>query len=336
MDFLNKINTMIENNKMISILFLTICSISIIIFFTCYFTSIKCNHFTGGSLDDNPKLNAMVNNGVLTDDQKMSELEENIKKAQLKVKKFNNIYNNLLTNLSSNEEEIESAEADLEEAKNLLSLAEINLTLKNSLILLKKNKNPKKLPLLEFNVALNRSKQYNIQTIISFQKTKQLRKNTLKSPKDSFFKTELLNSLEESIKYAQQSHIKAKKVYTLCIASSDPEIIKYKADLNSSKNLSKNLEDNIINIKNRLEEKYKLQDSIKQKLLIQKTTTENKIAFDKQFPTEKSTEENITQEDKVKTQNVTTTNTIKEKQISTDEKQNDSTIIDTISNLFNF
>ena len=74
----------------------------------------------------------MVNNGVLTDDQKMSELEENIKKSQLKVKKFNNIYNNLLTNLSSNEEEIESAEADLEEAKNILSLAEINLTLKNN------------------------------------------------------------------------------------------------------------------------------------------------------------------------------------------------------------
>ena len=336
MDFLNKINTMIEKNKPISILFLTICSISLIIFLTCYFTSIECNSFTGGSIDDNPKLTAMVNNGVLTDDQKMSELEENIKKSQLKVKKFNNIYNNLLTNLSSNEEEIESAEADLEEAKNILSLAEINLTLKNSLILLKKNKNPKKLPLLEFNVALNRSKQYNIQTIISFQKTKQLRKNTLKSPKDTFFKTELFNSLEESIKYAQQSHIKAKKVYTLCIGSSDPEIIKYKADLNSSKNLAKNLEDNIINIKNRLEEKYKLQDSIKEKLLIQKTTTDNKISFDKQFPTEQSAPENIKQENLVKTPEVTTINNTTEQQPPKDEKQDDSTIIDTISNLFNF
>lgn len=335
MDFLNKINTVIENNKTISILFLTICSISLIIFLTCYFTSIECNSFTGGSIDDNPKLNAMVNNGVLTDDQKMSELEENIKKSQLKVKKFNNIYNNLLTNLSSNEEEIESADADLEEAKNILSLAEINLTLKNSLILLKKNKNPNKLPLLEFNVALNRSKQYNIQTIISFQKTKQLRKNTLKSPKDTFFKTELFNSLEESIKYAQQSYIKAKNVYTLCIATSDPEIIKYKADLNSSKNLAKNLEDNIINIKNRLEEKYKLQDSIKEKLLIQKTTTDNKISFDKQFPTEQSTPENIIQDNLVKTLEVTTT-TNTEQQPPKDVKQDDSTIIDTVSNLFNF
>lgn len=333
MDFLNKINIVIENNKTISILFLAMCCISLIIFLTYYFTSIECNSLTGGSLDDNPKLIAMVNNGVLTDDQKMSELEENIKKTQLKVKKFNNIYNNLLTNLSSKEEEIESAEADLEEAKNILSLAEINLTLKNSLILLKKNKNPNKLPLLEFNVELNRSKQYNIQTIISFQKTKQLRKNTLKSPKDTFFKTELINSLEESIKYAQQSHIKAKKVYTLCIGTSDPEIIKYKADLNSSKNLSKNLEDNIINIKNRLEEKYNLQDSIKEKLLIQKTTTDNKISFDKQFPIEQSTPAENTQEELVKTQNIPTST---EQQAPKNEAQDDSTIIDTISNLFNF
>lgn len=332
MDFLNKINTFIENNKIISILFLTICSISLIIFLTCYFTSIECNNFVGGSIDNNPKLTAMVNNGVLTDEQKMSELEETIKKSQLKVKKFNNIYNNLLTNLSSNEEEIESAESDLEEAKNILSRAEINLTLKNSLILLKKNKNPNKLPLLEFNVALNQSKQYNIQTIISFQKTKQLRKNTLKSPKDTFFKTELFNSIDESIKYAKQSHIKAKNVYLLCIGTSDSEIIKYKADLNNSKNLAKNLEDNIINIKNRLDAKYKLQDSIKEKLLIQKTTTDNKIAFDKQFPTEQSSSENITQKKPVQTQ-ITTTST---EQPLINEEQDDSTIIDTISNLFNF
>ena len=47
------------------------------------------------------------------------------------------------------------------------------------------------------------------------------------------------------------------------VGSSDPEIINIKPDLNSSKNIAKDLEDNIINIKTRIDEKYKLQDSVK-------------------------------------------------------------------------
>ena len=77
------------------------------------------------------------------------------------------------------------------------------------MIILKNNKNPKKNELLEFNVALNKSKQYNIQTIISLHKTKQLRKNTLVSPKDILLKTELLKSIDDSLKYSQQAYIKA-------------------------------------------------------------------------------------------------------------------------------
>ncbi|MBM72012.1 MAG: hypothetical protein CL847_04425 [Crocinitomicaceae bacterium] len=304
--------------------------IGFILFLTCYFNFENYKKIHGGSISDNPKLNAMINNGILTDEQKMKELEENIKKSQLKVKKHNNIYNNLLTNLTSTEDEIENAEANLEDAKNNLSLAEINLYLKNSLILLKKNKNPKKKSLLEFNVALNRSKQYNIQTIISLHKTKQLRKNTLKSPSDTFFKTELLNSIEESVQYAQQSHIKAKEVYTLCISTDNPEIIKYKADLNNSKNLAKNLEDNIINIKNRIAEKYKLQDSIKNKLLIQKKTTDNKVLYESQIPSKKLQESE---------QPITKTIIESEEKVipkPVEKKKENNTVLDTITNLFNF
>ena len=76
------------------------------------------------------------------------------------------------------------------------------------MIILKNNKNPKKNELLEFNVLLNKSKQYNIQTIISLHKTKQLRKNTLVSPKDILLKTELLKSIDDSLKYSQQAYIK--------------------------------------------------------------------------------------------------------------------------------
>ena len=256
---------------------------------------------------------------------------------EIKVTKYNNIYNNLLTNLSSNEEEIDNAERDLEDAKNNLILSEINLALKNSLILLKKNKNPNKLPLLEFNVALNRSKQYNIQSIISFHKTKQLKKNTLTAPKDSFFKTELLNSLKETVEYAKQSHIKAKNVYILCIGSSDPEIIKYKADLNSSKNIAKDLEDNIINIKNKINEKYKLQDSIKNKLLIEKTKTDKKISYEEQITNaEQNTDSLQEKKSTIILEETKKDNNEETKEENKEEDKKETGILDTISNLLNF
>tara|TARA_B110001452_G_scaffold70349_1_gene56837 strand:+ start:677 stop:1630 length:954 start_codon:yes stop_codon:yes gene_type:complete len=317
MDFLYKF---INNNNIIFILLL---SIIIIIFFTNAYNYSNCKIKHGGSIDDNEQLDKMVDNGLLTNEQKLLELKATIEKSKNIVTKNNNIYNNLLTNLSSTEEEIENAEANLDSSKNKLLLDEINLSLKNSLILLKKNKNPKKLPNLNFTIALNKSKQYNIQTIISFHRTKQLRKNTLVSPTDNFFKTELLNSIEESIKYAQQSSIKSQMVYTLCISSTEPDIIKHKADLNSGKNISKNLYDNILNIKNRIYEKYKLQDSIKDKLLKQKNNPVQSTT--QQDPTELTTQINTKKEDIA---------IPSEEQIISTKK--DDTIIDTISNLFNF
>ena len=323
-------------NKSYSILLIIILCIFIIVFLTCYFTSYECTFFKGGS-NNNSKLEQMISNGVLTDEQKITELQETIKKMEIKVTKYNNIYNNLLTNLSSNEEEIDNAERDLEDAKNNLLLAEINLVLKNSLVLLKKNKNPKKKELLEFNVALNTSKQYNIQSIISFHKTKQLKKNTLTAPKDSFFKTELLNSLKETVEYAKQSHIKAKNVYILCIGSSDPEIIKYKADLNSSKNIAKDLEDNIINIKNRIDEKYKLQDSIKNKLLIEKTKTDKKISYEEQITNaEQNTDSLQEKKSTIILEETKKDNNEETKEENKEEDKKETGILDTISNLLNF
>jgi len=322
-------------NKSYNILLILILCIFIIVFLTCYFTSYECKFLKGGS--NNLKLEQMISNGVLTDEQKITELEETIKKMQIKVNKYNNIYNNLLTNLSSNEEEIDNAEKDLEDAKNNLLLAEINLVLKNSLVLLKKNKNPKKKELLEFNVALNTSKQYNIQSIISFHKTKQLKKNTLTAPKDSFFKTELLNSLKETVEYATQSYIKAKNVYILCIGSSNPEIIKYKADLNSSKNIAKDLKDNIINIKTRIDEKYKLQDSIKNKLLIEKTKIDKKNSYEEQITTTEQTTDSLQEKNSTTTTSETTNiKSDENKEENKEENKKETNILDTISNLLNF
>ena len=197
------------------------------------------------------------------------------------------------------------------------------------MIILKKNKNPKKNFLLEFNVALNKSKQYNIQTIILLHKTKQLRNNTLISPKDILLKTELLKSIDDSIKIANESYNKAKYVYTLCIGSTDPNIIKYKNDLSNAKNIAKDLEDNIINIKKRITEKYKLQDSIKEKLQIQKTTTANQIIYGQKIPSTTS-ETNNNQTKKIIDE------TIEEQKRNNVEDNTDVTLIDKITDIFNF
>ena len=137
-----------------------------------------------------------------------------------------------------------------------------------------------------------------------------------------------MKSIEETIKYAQQSHLKAKNVYTLCISSDNPDIIKYKADLSSAKNISKDLEDNINNIKKRIEEKYKLQDSIKEKLQIQKTTTANTIIYNQQNPSQSTPIENIQEITKDIPKTTQPTN---QEQITPE-----NTIMDTITNIFNF
>lgn len=286
---LNKINYYYQEYpttiKITSILLLII----ITVFITYYFTNSSCNNLIGGNTKDttteknkpiinsnlNPELTKMVSNGNLNDQQKLNELKENKNKLQQILTKNNNIYNNILSNLSSTEDEIHTAELNLEDAKNNLSLAEINIILKNSLITQSKNiNNPKNKEFDTFNVALNTAKQYNIQSIISISKTRKLRKNTLTSPKDSFFKKELLKSLKTSINDAKLSFIKANEVYLLCISSSNPEITKHKSDLTNSKNIARDIEVNIININKQITEKYKLEDSIKKKLQIKQTTTQ--------------------------------------------------------------
>lgn len=287
---LNKINYYYQEYsttiKITSILFLII----ITVFITYYFTNSSCNNLIGGNKKTttttkkdkpiinsnlNPELTKMVSNGNLNDQQKLNELKQNKNKLQQILTKNNNIYNNILSNLSSTEDEIHTAELNLEDAKNNLSLAEINIILKNSLITQSKNiNNPKTKEFDTFNVALNTAKQYNIQSIISISKTRKLRKNTLTSPKDSFFKKELLKSLKTSINDAKLSFIKANEVYLLCISSSNPEITKHKSDLTNSKNIARDIEVNIININKQITEKYNLEDSIKKKLQIKQTTTQ--------------------------------------------------------------
>jgi len=251
---------------------MTSCSqINILLFIVILFLSYKFfmqnkTTQTGGDNHMNKLLEEMVANGDFTDEQKLNQLNEKKKNNEDIVKKKNNIYNNLLINLSATDEEIEMAELNLEDAKNNLSLAEINYSLKKSMIDKKSNNDMDKNELHEFYVILNKSKQYNIQSIISMNKLRKLRKNTLISPNDSFFKSELLKTLKETMDYTKQAHKKAKDVYTLSISSSNPEIIKYKSDLENAMILAKNLEENIININKRINEQYKLEKTIKKQI----------------------------------------------------------------------
>ena len=214
----------------------------------------------------NKLLEEMVANGDFTDEQKLNQLNEKKNNNKDIVKKKNNIYNNLLINLSVTDEDIEMAELNLEDAKNNLNLSEINYSLKKSMIDKKTNNDMDKNELHEFYVILNKSKQYNIQSIISMNKLRKLRKNTLISPNDSFFKSELLKTLKETMEYTKHAHKKTKDVYTISISSSNLEIIKYKSDLGNAKTLAKNLEENIININKRISEKYKLEKTIKKQI----------------------------------------------------------------------
>ena len=225
---------------------------------------------TGGDNHMRKLLEKMIDNDGMTDQQKLNQLNEKKKNNEDIVKKKNNIYNNLLINLSATDEEIEMAELNLEDAKNNLSLAEINYALKKSMIDKKTNNDMDKNELLKFYVLLNESKQYNMQSIISMNKLRKLRKNTLISPNDSFFKSQLLKTLKETMEYTKHAHKKAKDVYTLSISSSNPEIIKYKSDLGNANTLAKNLEKNIININKRIREQYKLEKTIKKQLKQQK------------------------------------------------------------------
>tara|TARA_B100001250_G_C19648302_1_gene721445 strand:- start:34 stop:921 length:888 start_codon:yes stop_codon:yes gene_type:complete len=275
----------------------------IIFFLFCIYCSKNKNIQSGGEKTPDTLLDKMVANDTLSDKEKLTELEQKKITAEENVKKKNNIYNNLLTNLSSSDEDIEIAELDLDDSKNNLSLAEINYSLKQNMIILKNNKDMKKNEIFKFNVDLNKSKQFNIYTMILMNKTKKLRKNTLVAPNDSFFKSELLKTIKETKTYAKDAHQKAKDVYTTCIGSTNPDITKYKSDLNNAKILAKNLSENINKIDDRINEQYKLEKTLKKQISLQ---TKNK----------KNEKKNIVKETKKQ------------------EKQKDS-FMDKLTNLFN-
>ena len=58
-------------NKSYNILLILILCIFIIVFLTCYFTSYECN-FLKGISNNNLKLEQIISNGVLTDEQKIT------------------------------------------------------------------------------------------------------------------------------------------------------------------------------------------------------------------------------------------------------------------------
>ena len=238
----------------------------------------KCK-MTGGTTENTivKELETMVKNKDLTDNQKLEKLKSDKVTLEDDVKKKTNIYNNLLTNLSSTDDEIEMAELDLEDTKNKLMLAEINVNLKDSLINKSKNKKMSQNELLDFYVKLNETKQYNLQLIILMSKIRKLRKNTLVSPTDTFFKTELMTAIDKTLEFAKINYTKTNDLYKLVIASSDTTINNYKSDLSNSKNIAKEFRDNLKNIKERYENKEKLNKEIKEKLSAKKQPEVTKI-----------------------------------------------------------
>lgn len=223
------------------------------------------------------ELNNMIKNNNLTDNQKLQQLKDAVIKLEDSVKKNTNIYNNLLTNLSSTDDEIEIAELDLEDTKNKLSLAEVNVSLKDSLINQIKNKKMSQNELMEFYVKLNQSKQYNLHLIILMSKIRKLRKNTIVSPNDSYFKEELMKELEHSIDFSKINYSKTEDLYKFIISSSNPTISNYKSDISNSKNIAKELKDNLESIKSRYVNKEKLNKEIKDKLSMKKEPEVNKL-----------------------------------------------------------
>jgi len=239
----------------------------------------KTCKMTGGANENTivKELETMIKNKDLTDNQKLEKLKSDKVKLEDDVKKKTNIYNNLLTNLSSTDDEIEMAELDLEDTKNKLMLTEINVNLKDSLINKSKNKQMSKNELLEFYVKLNETKQYNLQLIILMSKIRKLRKNTLISPTDNFFKTELMTSLDKTLDFAKINYTKTNDLYKLVIATSNTTINNYKSDVSNSKNIAKEFKENLKSIKERYENKEKLNKEIKEKLSAKKEPEVTKI-----------------------------------------------------------
>jgi len=235
------------------------------------------------------ELDKMIINTNLTDEQNIVKLQNTEEKYEDLVKKNTNIYNNLLINLSSTDDEIGTAELELEDTKNKLSLAQINVNLKQSIINNNKhkkkykntkNKNNKLITeteLLDFYVLLNTVKQYNIYTIILLSKIKKIKKQTLKSPDDTNLKNRLFKLLKKTLVFSTESYNKTNNLYKKIIASNNSKINSYKSDISNSKNIAKSLMLNIKNIQNKLETKTTLDKEIIEKLSEKKQPEVDKI-----------------------------------------------------------
>ncbi len=194
-------------------------------------------------------LDKQIENKGLTNEQKLSLLTQKKTMLEDKIKTKQNNYLILANNLTSSEEQIKNAEHDLEDLQNELLLANTNINLKQSIIELEKDTND----ILKFNVLLLRTKQYNIYSIILMNKTKKVRDNHILNPEDAFFKNELSESLNKSVKYSKLSYNKINELHNLSTSSS--EFQKYTNDLQNSKILSLNLMNNILSIEKRFKKK---------------------------------------------------------------------------------
>lgn len=217
----------------------------------------------GGFNENNPDLDKIVDNNSLSDKEKLKDL--NVQLAALKQKHTDSekIYNDLLSDISSKEDDINIAELDMSDAQNNLNLIKTSIQLKKSMISLKNNKDAKMTSLLEFNILLHKTRQYSIQAIISTNNTRKLRKNIAISPQDTFFKEQLMTTLETATTHAKQSRLKIDKLYKLCINSDSNDIKKHCDNLKNAKSNSQNLEDNIVKIQKHYIEKRKAQDELK-------------------------------------------------------------------------
>ena len=233
----------------------------------------KSNKLYGGtttntsSIKEFRLLENMIKNDNLSDVQILEKLRDLKKENTNIVKAKENIYNNILTNLSSTDNEIETAELNLEDAKNNLLLASINLELKSSIIKKNMNRIKEKNKLYDFYVELNTVKQYNLYTLILMSNIKKLRQYVKISPNSEKFKKDLLTNTKSTAEFANEAYIKTDNLYKKIISSDHPKIISYKSDLSNSKNIAKELKNNIEIINNRLKSQAILDKSIKDKLI---------------------------------------------------------------------
>lgn len=261
--------------------------IILLIFVFIIFT--KKTKFIGGKNDDTKtnqkaftELENMIKNNDLTNNQKLELLKNERTKYEDLVKKNTRLYNNLLTNLTSSDDEIDIAELDLEDSKNQLLLADINVKLKESIIKNANNKDKSKKKILDFYVKLNTVKQYNIYCIILMSKVRKIRKNTIVSPNDELFKTKLIDIVNKTVSYTEIAYNKTNDLYKLSISTDNVEINSYKSDLSNSKILADELKNNIVKIQTRLNKKHDLDKEIKRKLSEKKKPVINEITENKE------------------------------------------------------